>query len=161
MTESKVYWVSTFQIAKPHIVKKNIISYNKLPERKIEGFIMDMTFNELHAEACRECGQSNRMFGQVLLNEQLEREGLEEFKQDKSTSCLDRAIKIYMPYFDPNRVEHVKYANLYALAIANHRLESHNEEMKDDIEVYKVMVKTSFEDGEERVERAVRGWWDT
>ena len=33
--------------------------------------------------------------------------------------------------------------------------------VKDDIEVYKVMVKTSFEDGEERVERAVRGWWDT
>ncbi len=65
---------------------------------------MEMTFNELHAESCRECGQSNIMFKQVMINDRLEREGIEDFKQDKFNNCLDRAVAIYMPYYDPKNV---------------------------------------------------------
>lgn len=122
---------------------------------------MKMTFTDLHAEACRECGQSNIMFKQVLLNNRLEKEDLPDFKQENFENCLDRAIAIWMPYYDPENVTHEKYANLYALSIANHRSGIHMEDRADEIKGYGVVVQTSFVDGDERQEMASRGWWDS
>lgn len=118
-----------------------------------------MTFNNLHAAACSECGQSEIMLKQVRLNDANERAGQEEFKQDKFENCLQRAIAIYMPYYDPENVVHEKYANLYALSIANHRSETHKEDRADEIGVYMVIVQTSFVDGDEMAEAATRRWW--
>ena len=118
-----------------------------------------MTFKELHAEAVRECGQSEIMLKQVLLNDANERAGQEEYKQDKFGTCMERGIVLYMPYYDSENLTHVKYANLYGLTIANHRSEIHVEDRKDEIEIYTGEVITGFEDGAERVEMAVKSWW--
>lgn len=121
---------------------------------------MEMTFTDLHAEACRECGQSNIMFNQVMINDRLEREGLADFKQNKFDNCLDRAIAIYMPYYEEGNVIHEKYANLYALCIGNHRSDPHKEDRADEIKIYRVVVQTGFVDGDERVEMAAKSWWE-
>lgn len=118
-----------------------------------------MTFKELHIEAVIECGQSNIMLRQVLLNDRLEKDGLDDFKQDNFDTCLERGITVYMPYYDPKNPIHVKYANLYGLAIANHRSEIHVEDKKDEIEDYTGKVLSRFEDGAEMVEMATRSWW--
>ncbi len=118
-----------------------------------------MTWNDLHAEACRECGQDNLIFQKVQLNDKAERDGKEEFAQDKFENCLDRAKAIYMPYYKEGNVIHEKYANLYALAIANHRSEIHSEDRADEIEVYTIVVQTGFIDGDERVEMGIKSWW--
>ncbi len=118
-----------------------------------------MQFNQLHAEACRECGQSDMMLKQVMLNDRLEREGLADFKQDNFENCLDRSVAIWMPYYDPKNATHEKYGNLYALTVANHRSEIHTEDRADEIEVYGVVVQTGFVDGDERQEMASRSWW--
>ncbi|MCK5601412.1 hypothetical protein KAR91_06080 [Candidatus Pacearchaeota archaeon] len=118
-----------------------------------------MTFNDLHAMACNECGQSDLMLKQIRLNDANERARQEEFKQEKFENCLERAIAIYMPYFESGNVIHEKYANLYALCIANHRSENHAEDRTDEIEIYTIVVQTSFVDGDEMVERTARSWW--
>jgi len=118
-----------------------------------------MDFKDLHLEACMECGQSEVMLKQVKLNDRIEREGQEEFTQDNFKNCLERAITIYMPYFDENNAVHVKYANLYALCIANHRSEIHSEDRVDEIEEYKGVVFSGFEDAEKMVELGTRRWW--
>lgn len=118
-----------------------------------------MTFLELHAESCRECGQSEIMLRQVLLNDTLEREGREEFIQDNFGTCMERGITLYMPYYDSKNPVHVKYANLYGLTIANHRSEIHVEDRKDEIELYTGEILSGFKDGQERVEMAAKVWW--
>ncbi len=118
-----------------------------------------ITWNDLHAEACRECGQDNLIFQKVLVNDKAERDGKEEFAQEKFDNCLDRAKTIYMPYYEEGNVIHEKYLNLYALAVANHRSEIHLEDRADEIEVYTIVVQTGFVDGDEMAERAKRSWW--
>lgn len=120
---------------------------------------MKMTFNDLHAAACAECGQSDLMLKQVLLNDSLEREGRKEFKQERFENCLERAISIYMPYCNPKDTNHVKYGNLYALSVANHRSEFHDEDRADEIGSYTAVILSSFEDGESMVENGMRRWW--
>ncbi len=120
----------------------------------------NMTFSELHAEAVTECGQSTLMLSQVMLNDKLEREGREEFQQDKFSTCMDRGITLYMPYYDHKNETHRKFANLYGLIIANHRQEKHEEDKDDEIAEYLQVVHSGFiEDSAERVEMASRDWW--
>jgi len=122
-----------------------------------------MDFKDLHLEACMECGQSEVMLKQVKLNDRIEREGQEEFSQDNFKNCLDRAITIYMPYYDEDNAVHVKYANLYALCIANHRSEIHSEDRVDEIGTYEAEVAYRFEGqtGSEFIEMArKKSWWE-
>ena len=118
-----------------------------------------MDFKDLHAQSCRECGQSEIMLKQVQLNDRIEREDQDEFTQDNFENCLERAITVYMPYYDADNEVHVKYANLYALSIANHRSEIHVEDKKDEIGRYTAVVLEGFEDGEEMVEMGTKSWW--
>lgn len=118
-----------------------------------------MDFKDLHVESCRECGQSDIMLKQIQLNDRIEREDQDEFTQDNFENCLERAIAVYMPYYDADNKVHVKYANLYALCIANHRSEIHSEDRVDEIGKYEAIVLEGFEDGEKMVENAVRRWW--
>ena len=118
-----------------------------------------MTFNDLHVDAVARCRQSDVMLKQIFLNDRLEKEGLDDFKQDNFSDCRERAITIYMPYFDSRNETHRKFANLYALTIANHRSEIHVEDRNDEIAEYKQVVLSGFTDGEKRVEMASRRWW--
>ena len=120
-----------------------------------------MTFKELHAEAVRECGQSEIMLKQVLLNDANERADQEEYKQDKFGTCMERGITLYMPYYDSENPTHVKYANLYGLTIANHRSEIHSEDSDDEIGVYESEVAYRFEGqmGSKYIEMATKSWW--
>jgi hypothetical protein len=123
-----------------------------------------MTFPDYHAHLAEKFNLSPEQRHEVANNDQRERAGEEKFKQENYSNCLERAIDIYMPYYDASNMGHEVAARVYALAIANHRSGPHEEDRANEMAEYKDFILTNTPEGEEPtgeqlVEEATSNMW--